>query len=145
MKFGQMLGVIWKRLLNWKRLGTRHQSPKFFNRFQKITTLAYIYQLAKFADLLRCGSKDIFKNASCLCNNTHHDVIDSINHWVVKNTTTSISCERNITFLRNKKTLNLCHRWHILRIYRFVAEVTLKCQIFFIEYKLNMNTYFCYK
>ena len=27
-------------------------------------------------------------------------------------------------FLRNKKNLNLCFRWHILRSYRFVAEVT---------------------
>ena len=36
--------------------------------------------------------------------------------------------ERNIIFLRNKKILNLCCRWHILRSYRFVAEVTFKTQ-----------------
>ena len=29
-------------------------------------------------------------------------------------------------FLRNKKICNLCFRWHILRSYRFVVEVTFK-------------------
>ena len=28
-----------------------------------------------------------------------------------------------MTFLQNKKILNLCFGWHILRSYRFVAEV----------------------
>ena len=57
------------------------------------------------------------------CTNTHHDVTDLVNHGMVKNTKTSISRERNIIFLRNKKILNLCVRWHILRSYRFVAVV----------------------
>ena len=43
---------------------------------------------------------------------------------MVENTKTWISSERNIVFLRNKKIVNLCFRWHILRSYRFVAEVT---------------------
>ena len=30
----------------------------------KIIALAYIYQLIEFGDLMSCGSKDIFKNAS---------------------------------------------------------------------------------
>ena len=34
--------------------------------------------------------------------------------------------EKEQTVLRNKKILNLCLRWHILRSYHFVAEVTLK-------------------
>ena len=34
--------------------------------------------------------------------------------------------ERNIIFLRNKKILNLRFRWHILRSYGFVAEVTFR-------------------
>ena len=42
------------------------------------------------------------------------------------NTKTWISWELNIVFLRNKKILNLCFRWQILRSYRFVAEVTFK-------------------
>ena len=29
-----------------------------------------------------------------------------------------------MTFLRNKKILNLCLKWHILRSYYFVPEVT---------------------
>ena len=45
-------------------------------------------------------------------------------HELVKNTKTWISWERNITFLRNKTNLNF--KWHILRSYRFVAEVTYK-------------------
>ena len=49
-----------------------------------------------------------------------------INQCMVKNTKTWISSERNITFLWNKKILNLCLRWHILRSHRFAAEVTLK-------------------
>ena len=60
------------------------------------------------------------------CTNTHYDVTDLVNHGMVKNTKTLISCERNIIFLRNEKILNLCFRWYILRRYRFVAEVTFK-------------------
>ena len=32
----------------------------------KIIALVYIYQLAKFGDLMNYGSKDTFKNAPCL-------------------------------------------------------------------------------
>ena len=45
---------------------------------------------------------------------------------MVKNTKAWISWERNIIFLRNKKILNLFLRGHVLRSYRFVAEVTFK-------------------
>ena len=60
------------------------------------------------------------------CTNTHNYVIDLVNHGMVKNTKTWISWEWNITPLRNKKTLNLFLRWHILRSYCFVVEVTFK-------------------
>ena len=63
-----------------------------------------------------------------LCTNTYHDVIDLVNHGMVKNTKTWISWERNIIFLRNKKILNLCFRWHILS-YCLVAEVTFKTKL----------------
>ena len=39
---------------------------------------------------------------------------------------TWITWKRNITFLQNKKILNLCLRWHILRSYHFVTEATFK-------------------
>ena len=55
------------------------------------------------------------------CTLSCHDVIDFVNHGLFKNTETWISWEQNITFLRNKKILNLCPR-----SYRFVAEVTFK-------------------
>ena len=58
--------------------------------------------------------------------NTHHDVTYLVNQWMVKNKKTWISQGRNITFWWNKKILNLCLRWHILRSYCFVAEVTFK-------------------
>ena len=95
---------------------------QLFKKLLKIILLAYIYQLAKFGDFMIFGSKDIFKNASCL----HRDITDLVNHGMVKNTKTWISWERNIIFLRNKKILNLCFRWHILRSCRFVVEVTFK-------------------
>ena len=34
------------------------------------------------------------------------------------------SCYLSAAFLENKKILNLCHRWHILRSYWFVAVIT---------------------
>ena len=58
------------------------------------------------------------------CNNTRHNVTDLVNNGMVKNTKTSITWEWNITFLRNKKNLNLCFRWHILTSYDLVVEVT---------------------
>ena len=70
--------------------------------------------------------KMYFKMHSPSCINTHHDVTDLVNHGMAKNTKTWIYRERNITFLWNKKILNLCLRWHILRCYRVVAEVTFK-------------------
>ena len=67
------------------------------------------------------------------CTNTYHDVTDLLNHGMVKNTKTWIYLERNITFLQNRKILNLCLRWHILRSYPFVAEVTF----YYISYTVQ--------
>ena len=76
---------------------------------------------------MSCGSKDIYsKMHPVSCTNTHHAVIDLVNHAMLKNTKTWISWERYITLLRNNKILNLYMRWHILRNYCFVAEVTSK-------------------
>ena len=41
------------------------------------------------------------------CTNTHHDVTDLLNYVLVKITKIWIPWKRNITFLRNKKFLNL--------------------------------------
>ena len=60
------------------------------------------------------------------CTNSYHDVTDLLNHGMVKNTKNWISWEQNITFLGNKKNCNLYLRWHILRSYHFVADVTFK-------------------
>ena len=37
--------------------------PQIVQKIPEIVDLAYIYQLAKFGDLMSCGVKDIFKNA----------------------------------------------------------------------------------
>ena len=71
------------------------------------------------------------------CTNTHHNVTDLLNRGMDKNTKTWISWERNITFrwegnitfIWNKNILNLCLRWHILRSYRFVEDVTFKLDV----------------
>ena len=42
------------------------KSLKLFKKLLKIIALAYIYQLAKFGDLMSYGSKDILKNKPCL-------------------------------------------------------------------------------
>ena len=57
-----------------------------FKRFLKSIALASICQLAKFGDLMRCGSKDVFKNTPM-----HHDVIDLLNHGMAKDTKAWIS------------------------------------------------------
>ena len=57
------------------------------------------------------------------CTDTHHGVTDLVNFGMAKNIKTWISWKGNMTFLRNKKILNLCLRWHILSSHRFVAEV----------------------
>ena len=100
------------RLLNWKGPGTLLQFSKLLKKFLKIIHLDYIYQLI------------YSKMHPASCNNTHHDVTDLVNHGMIENTKTWICWERNITFLRNKKILNLSIVWHILRGYRFVAEIT---------------------
>ena len=88
---------------------------------QKITE-NYCFSLYLLTDqvwwLMSCGSKDNSK--------MHLDVKDLADHGMIKNTKTWISWERNIIFLRYKKLLNLRVRWHILRSYRFVAEVTFR-------------------
>ena len=59
--------------------------------------------------------------------NTHHDIKDLLNHGMVENTKTWLSWEQSITFLWNKKILNLCLRWHIMRSCHFAVEVTFNC------------------
>ena len=77
---------------------------------------------------LSCDSKIYSKTYFVSCTNAH-DTTDLVNHGMVKSTRTWISWERNITFLRNKKNVNLCFRWHISRGYCFVAEVTFQGEL----------------
>ena len=45
---------------------------------------------------------------------------------------TWISWERNIIFLQNKNFFDQCLRWHILRSYRFVVEVTFNTHLTYL-------------
>ena len=87
-------------------------------------------------------SKRCIQKCTVLCTNTHHDVTDLVNHGIVKNTTNWISWELNITFLQNKKILNLCLLWHILRSYRFVAEVTFKVSLYWSQLNQGIFQFF---
>ena len=107
----------------------------------RIIALAYIYELAKFGDLWLVLQKIYSKMHLVSCTNTHRGVTDLVNHGMFKNIKTWISWERNIIFLWNKKVLNLCFRWKILRSYRFVAEVTFNILIHYQIFK----GYLCYK
>ena len=82
------------------------------------------------------------------CTNTDHDVTDLVNHGIVKNTITWISWKLKLFFLRNKKILNLCLRWHIFRCYRFLAEETFKykgceCCLEYTNIKDDLLLYKC--
>ena len=75
---------------------------------------------------------------------------DLRNCGMVKNIKTWISWERNISFLRNKKFINLCLSWHILISYRSIAEVTFNRFLFFvvlssINFLLNFSFSQAYK
>ena len=59
-------------------------------------------------------------------NDTHHDVIDLVNHGMVKNTKTNISrTEHN--FSMKQKNSEAAPQMANIRSYCFVAEVTFKC------------------
>ena len=60
------------------------------------------------------------------CSNTHHEVTHMVNHGKVENTKTWTSWEGNITFLPNKKIVNVCLRLHILRTYYFLVYASFK-------------------
>ena len=124
-------------MLNCKRPGTCPQSSKLFKKFLKIIALAYIYQSAKFGDVISCGSKKYLKIHLAPCTNTHQNITGFVNHGVFKTTKTWIFWEQNITFLQNKKVLNLCLRWHILRNYCFLVEVIFNNSV---NYSINNSS-----
>ena len=66
-----------------KKTWNLSQSSKLFERLLKIIPFTYIYQLAKFGDLMSCGSKDI---QNCILSHvviTHHDVTDLVYREIV--------------------------------------------------------------
>ena len=120
----------WSKLLNWKG-PEKAQILHNIKRFLKIIVLVYNYGLftlftVKFGDLIVVVQMIYWKIHPVSCTNTHHDATGLVHHGMVKNTKIWTSWKRNGTFLRNKKILNLCLRWNILKSYRFVEEVTFQ-------------------
>ena len=114
----------WRRLLKLQRTWNLVLVLQIVQKIPKGYWPCLYLSVGKVWWLMSCGSKDIFKNAPCTY--THHGITNLVNHGMVKNTKDRTSWERNTTFLKNKKILNLCLTWHILRSYCFVAEVTFK-------------------
>ena len=116
----------WDRLLIEKDLESSPSLPNCSKDYWKLLYLLISINWPSLVTSWFVVRKIYSKTHVISCTNTHCDVTDLVNHWMVENTKTWISWERNIIFLRNKKILNLCVRWHILRSYCFVAEVTFK-------------------
>ena len=70
-------------------------------------------------------------------NDTYHNVTDLVNDGIIKNTKTWVSWGQNISFLQNKKILSLCLRWHILRSYHFVEELTFNSLNYLLALRVN--------
>ena len=87
------------------------------------SSLVTVLEIVQVWYLMSCDSKI---QKCTLTHDTHYQITDLVNHGMVKNTKTWISWEWSITFLQNRKNLNLCIRWNILRSYCFVANVTSK-------------------
>ena len=100
--------------------------PKCSNNLWKLLLLLICINWPSLVTYWVVVQKIYSKMHPVLCNNTHHDATDLVNHGIVKNAKTWISSKWSIIFLRNKKIFNLCLRWHILRSYCFLAEVTFK-------------------
>ena len=128
------------RLLNWKGPETYPQSSKLFTWPLKIIALVYICQLPKSSYLMSFDLKIYSKIHPVSCTNVHHDVTDLVNQGMANKTKTWISWQPNMNFPQNKTILNLCFIWHILRSYRFLAEVT-----FNIFSKVKLRSLWCSK
>ena len=108
----------WSRLLNWKGLELSTNHSNHSNDSRKILTFLSI-NWTSLVGYWVVVQKIYSKMHPVSCTNTHHDATDLV-----------ISQERNIAFLWNKKIIDLCLRWHILRSYCVVAEVTLRWKMY---------------
>ena len=96
--------------------------PNYSKDYWKLLSLLISINLPSLVTSWFVVQKIYSKMHLAPCTNTHRDVTD----LMLKNAKTWISWERNIIFLQNKKILNLCFRWHIMKSDHFVTEVTLK-------------------
>ena len=124
----------WGRLLSWKGSVTLAPVLQIVQAIRENYCCCLYLSIGQVCWEWVVVQNKFSKMHPVLCTNTHHDVTDLVNHGMVKNTKTWISWKRNIIFLRNKKILNLCLRWHILKSYRFLAGVTFNDFLFATKY-----------
>ena len=65
--------------------------------------------------------------------NTYHDIKNLVNHGIVIKLKNLNILRTEHKFAMKQKKFNLCLRWHILRSYHSVAEVTFKCRSCSVE------------
>ena len=116
---------------------------------EQVATLKRTWYVALVLQIAQKNSWKLFLKLTLVISINYPSFVnDLVNHGMVKNTKTWISRERNITFLKNKKILKLCLRWHILRNYRFVAQVTFnnnrkkQCKQFLMSTEKIMPAFF---
>ena len=100
-----------------------------FKRFLKIIGLVCIYQLAKFGDLISCGTTN------------HNDVTDLVNQGWLKIQKFEYLENGTLLFYKIKKFLTCASddTFWVLRSYRFVAKLTFK-QHFSIRNKTSSDS-----
>ena len=116
----------WSRLLNWKELELSPSPPNCLKDSWELLPFLISISWTSLLTQWVVAQKIYSKMHPVSCTNTHHDITDLVNLGIAKITKTWIPWEWNITFPKNKKVLNQCLRWHILRSYHFEAEVTFK-------------------
>ena len=131
-----VIGAGW--LIEKKSLELSPSPPNHSNNFRKISALLIYIKWLSLVGWWFVVQKIYSKRHPVSSTNTHHDVTNLVNHGMVQNTKTWISRERNITFLWNKKILNLCLRWYTLRSL-FVVELTFNLWFNKLDKLYNKN------
>ena len=78
----------WRRLLNWKGLELSPSPPNCSEDFSKLLPLLMCIDWPSLVTYWVVAQKIYSKMYPVTCTNTHHDVIDLLNHEMVKNSKT---------------------------------------------------------
>ena len=123
----------WAKLLNWKGPGNCSKDS------WKIIACLFISISWRSSVTSVVVQKIYLKIQSVSRTNIHHDVTDLINQEMVKNIKIWISWEWDNFPRKQKRNINLCPRWHILRNYCLVVEVIFESQRYKVWYRSNQK------